>query len=107
MDSIINNTQEQKDIFTDLGLTDLPDEEKGAILAKMIEVIQTRTLLRVADALTPEKQEEMKKLGEGEDTEAMEKFLTDNAPNMTELFEEETKKLRQEMIDKMNQGGSI
>jgi hypothetical protein len=104
MDSTFGNlsADDKKDIFEALGAGNIPDEEKGELLAKMAEVVQTRTLLRIADELPPEKQEELQKFAEVDDPEGLEDFITQNVPDLENIFLDEAKKLKEELIIKLS-----
>lgn len=104
MDSTLGNlTQdEQKDIFEALGASGIPEEEKGALLAKMAEVVQTRTLLHIVENLPPEKQDELQKISETGSPEDIEEFITQNVPDFEKIFLDEAKKLREELIIKLS-----
>lgn len=93
-------TEDGKDIFTLMGAADLPDNEKGELLAQMLEIIQNRVLLRIADSLTEEQQKEMEKAAESEGLEELENFISANVKNIEQLFTEETEKFKQEQIIK-------
>lgn len=90
------------DIFEALGASDLPDSEKGALLLQMLDLIQGRVFDRIVDGMTEEEQDNMvDSLGEEEDAEKLEEFLMAKVPNYEQLFVEETKKLRHELVIKM------
>ncbi|MFA5926877.1 MAG: hypothetical protein WCT32_00850 [Patescibacteria group bacterium] len=86
------------DIFSVIGAADLPDEEKGILLAKMMDLIQTRTLMRATEGLDDDKKEKLSDLAEAGDTEAVESFLFEEVPSFERMFEEEAEKLRNELI---------
>lgn len=102
-DVIEGNDKAADDIFAAIGAADLPDEDKGILLAKMLKVIQTRTLIKILDALPEEKDGELDKLVSGGDPDALEAFLNENVPNYSRFFEDEAKKLRQELEIEFNQ----
>ena len=93
-------TEDGKDIFTLMGAADLPDVEKGEILAQMLEIIQNRVLLRIADSLSPEQQKAMEVAGESEGMEELEKFIEKNVTDIEQMFKDETEKFKQEQIIK-------
>lgn len=86
------------DIFSVIGAADLPEEEKGVLLARMMELIQTRTLMRATEGLNDEKKEKLSDLAEADDPEAIEEFLLKEVSNFEAMFEEEAEKLRNELI---------
>ena len=88
----------EKDIFEILGAKDIPDEEKGAILAKMVEVVSGRAIARLGEELSDEDRQKLEELISADDTEAVDRFIIEKAPGFDSYFEEEAKKLRQELI---------
>jgi len=87
----------EKDFFEVIGANDMSDEEKGALFAKMMEVVQGRTIIRLGEEMSEEDRAKLEELiGAGNDEEA-EKFIYEKSPNFDTYFEEEAKKLRQEL----------
>lgn len=83
-----------EDLLKDLGFGDLPEEEKQAILVKMIQGLEMRMGLRLAETLSNEQLLEFNKLiGEGKDSEAQQ-FLRDNVTNYEEIAREELQKYK-------------
>ena len=93
----------EKDLFEVIGAKDVPDEEKGAILAKMVDVITGRAIARLGEELSPEDRQEMEELIGADKTEEVNSFILEKAPNFDTYFEEEAKKLRQELIIELGQ----
>ena len=89
--------QAEDDIFAAMGAADIPDEEKGALLARMMDLVQSRSLLKIVDSLSESKKEELEKLVEGEDQAELESFLVQNVPSYEQIFTDEAKRLRQEL----------
>lgn len=89
--------QAEKDFFEAIGFKNLPEDEKAALLSKMMKLIEVRTLNKIIDTLTPEQDEKLKNLDQS-DTEALENFLQADVPNYENLFYDEAKKLRQELL---------
>jgi hypothetical protein len=93
-----NQVQVQKTILDELGLTDLPQEKKEALLIKMTEVILKRIFVETMEKLVPEAQEEYAKLIEANATpEEVENFLAEKIPNYDELI----KKTVDEFVEEM------
>ena len=86
------------DIFSALDAGDISDEEKGALMAKMADLVDSRTLDRVLDRLSGEDKAELEKIADNDDTDAFDKFITEKVPDYSAIFEEEAGKLRQELI---------
>lgn len=94
----------EEDIFTALGASGIPDEEKGALLGQMIEIAQTRTLAKLIETLGEEEKAELEKIAEDEEAgpEVLENFITQKVPEFPEIFTDEIKKLKQELIVKFS-----
>lgn len=89
--------QAEKDLFEAIGFKNLPENEKAALLEKMMKLIEVRTLNKIIDTLSPEQDAKLKDLDQN-DTVALEKFLQEDVPNYEDLFYDEAKKLRQELL---------
>lgn len=90
--------QIQKTILDELGLSDLPQEKKEALLVKMTEVVLKRVFVETMDKLAPEAQEEYTKLIDANVApEEVEKFLSEKIPNYDEMI----KKVVDEFIKDM------
>lgn len=87
----------QEDLFAALGASDIPDEDKGALLAKMLDLVQSRSIVKIYDRLSEEKQKEMEDLSDKEDPDILDNFLQENVPDFEQIFINEAKKLRQEL----------
>jgi len=87
----------EKDLFDAIGFKSLPEEEKAALLEKMMKLIEVRTLNKIMDSLNPEQDEKLKNLDQ-EDPDALENFLQENVPAYESLFYDEAKRLRQELL---------
>jgi len=87
----------EKDLFEAIGFKDLSDDEKAALLAKMMKLIEARTITKILDSVTPEQSEKLKNLSE-DDPDALENFLQKEVPGYESMFYDEAKKLRQELL---------
>jgi hypothetical protein len=83
-----------KDLFELMGLQDMPEEQKDQIRVSILESIRDRTLLRIADALSPEDFEAYKKLLSAPESADSDKqiddFLASKDINVNALTVEET-----------------
>lgn len=83
-----------KDLFELLGIDNASDEQKDQIRARMLETIRDRTLLRIADALSPEDFEAYKQLlDQPEDPEVdkqIDSFLAERDIDVNAITVEET-----------------
>lgn len=87
----------QSDIFADIGALDIDDVEKGVLLARMIDLVESRSLVKIVENLNDDKQKELEVLLDAEDVEPIEKFLEENVPEFEQIFIDEAKRLRQEL----------
>lgn len=83
-------------IFVELGLTELPDEQKLTLLEQMNELIHKRTMLKVLEILTDEQKNHIMQQ-EGGSQEIMMKALQDAVPNLGELIFEQVQEVKNEM----------
>ena len=88
----------KEDIFTALGAAGISDEEKGDLLARMVDLVDSRSLDKIIDSLNETQMAELKVIIEKDDTEAWEKFVETNVPHYMQIYQDEAEKLRQEMI---------
>lgn len=96
----INGTDDN--LFEIIGMGGLNDVEKGAVLADLLESIQTRALHRVVEDFTEPQLQELQEVVKTDDPEKLEEFLLANAPNFPSIYEDEAKKLREELIIKFS-----
>lgn len=89
---------QEEDIFDALGATDIPDEEKGELLLKILTLINQRVFMRVVDTLDQSKQEEFGIALENDDPSAVDAFLTANISTYPKMYEEESLKVRHQLI---------
>lgn len=96
----LNNLKEKvkDDIFDALGANDISEEEKGALMVSMIDLINSRSLEKALDAMTPEQQEKLNAMIDKDDPEVFESFLLGAVPNYPQIIEDEARKLREELI---------
>lgn len=89
-----------QNIFEELGLNNLPDKEKEDLLENFSTTVMQAVMLRVAVDLPKDKREELEKLIEGENEEAIGKFLQENVENLDNLIDEESLKFKQALINR-------
>jgi hypothetical protein len=83
-------------IFVDLGLANLPEEQKLALLDQMNELIHKRTMLRVLEILTDEQKQHLMK-DENQSEEALLAALQQVVPNLGELIFEQVELVKNEV----------
>ncbi|KKR08590.1 MAG: hypothetical protein UT32_C0001G0110 [Parcubacteria group bacterium GW2011_GWC2_39_14] len=93
----------EENIISLLGLESLPNEEKAAILDKMTELIQKRTMLRVVEMLS---EEDAQTLANTPMAPAeMVAFAAEKVGNFENILMEEILKAKQEMLNAAQQVG--
>ncbi len=92
-----------EDLFSALGIKDMPDEEKASLLARMLEIVQTRVFDKIYDLLSTTQQDEFVALLEDADPDVMQDYLQDHIPGYEKMYEDEGRILRQELILKLAQ----
>lgn len=86
-----------------LGLGSLPNEEKAAILDKMTELIQKRTMLRVIEMLSEEDAQTLANTPMS--PVEMVAFAAEKVGNFENILMEEILKAKQEMLNAAQQVG--
>jgi predicted sugar kinase len=91
----------QKNLITELGLEDLPDDKKEELILKIGGLIQQNVLLRILSELGEKDKDEFDKvLAEGNDEKTL-AFLQSKISNFDELVKEEVAKFKEEAIKRM------
>lgn len=85
----------EENIISVLGLSDLPQEKRQAIIENATDLVMRRTLARIFDMLSPEDVEAINKLGDNSD--AVMELIVGKVPNMAEVVNEEAMKVRDEL----------
>src|SRR5690349_16470193 len=88
-----------QNIIAVLGIQKLPDEQKLKVVEQVSELVQKRLLARVLESLNPEKKEEFLVLLQGQNQQALNEFLDQEAPDFLAWLEEETAKVKTEFAD--------
>jgi ribosomal protein S17E len=91
------------DLIKELGIDKLPEEKREHVLMQMGEIIQQRTLLRLAEEMADEQKDEFNKvLDENkEDPEKVTEYLQTNFPELDKIVMEEIGRYKQEIMDLM------
>jgi H2-forming N5,N10-methylenetetrahydromethanopterin dehydrogenase-like enzyme len=93
MDNSAFNLDEN--IIAKLGLQDMPEEQRLALLDQMAELVEKRAMLRIMDELPEDALEEANKLAD--EPEKLMEFLASKV-NILDIMAEETEKLKNEMF---------
>src|SRR3990167_8460924 len=81
-----------------LGIESLPLDERKEILMTAVELVETRTFNRVMERLPDNTKEELTKLLEAEDADAMADFLGRYNMDLVGITEEEVEQVKQELL---------
>lgn len=87
-----------QNIFEELGLDNLSEEEKVNLLQNFQETVMQAVLLRIAVKLPKEKIDQLNKLVEKENEEGIGAFLQNNSDNLDALVDEESLRFKQALI---------
>ena len=92
----------QQNILTVLGLQDIPEPKKIALLEKVAELVLRRITLRIAKEIKDEDKEEADKVfGSGNDEDKL-TFLQSRT-NFTQLLTEELLKVKEELLEDLKE----
>jgi hypothetical protein len=89
----------QANVISLLNLENLPDEDKAAMLEKIVGWVEKRVFARILEQLSAEKKAEFLEFLEKNNQSALQDFITANVPNYFALIEEETVAARKELAD--------
>lgn len=89
------------DIMDILGLDKLPEKEQEEVRTKMLETINNRVLLRIADLLDEAGMKQWETLLDEGDDEKIRAFLTEKKIDMLNLIAAEALVYKSEMADMM------
>lgn len=91
----------QKNLITELGLEDLPDDKKEELILKIGALIQQNILLRILSELGEKDKDEFDKVLAEENDEKTLAFLQSKISNFDELVKEEIAKFKEEAMKRM------
>jgi hypothetical protein len=83
--------------LAELGLTDLPEGEKGKMLAHIYETLELRVGMKLAENMSDAQLDEFEKLADANDEAASLKWLETNVPNYKDVVMSELEKLKAEV----------
>jgi hypothetical protein len=84
-------------LLQQLGLGNLPTEEKRGLLTHIYETLEMRVGMRLADQMTNEQLDEFETYFEAKDDAGAFKWLETNFPNYKDIVNEEFEKLKTEV----------
>lgn len=86
-----------ENIITMLGLQDLPDGEKAALVDRILDVTQKRIMLRLTELLATEDDAVVSELAK--DPPKLFAFLQTKVPNFNAILEEEMLSVKKELLE--------
>lgn len=86
------------DLIIALGLASAPDDDKQALIDQMATSVQKAIALRVGNEIDPSKQNDLLKLLESQDHDAINAFFEANIPHFGDIIIEETVKFKRAML---------
>lgn len=91
--------QLDEDFLAQLGLANMPADEKEAFLVHLYEELELRVGTELSKGLTDQQLAEFERLVDGNDEKAAVTWLEQNCPNYRQVVAAELKKLKQEIIN--------
>lgn len=92
------STKNDFDLIKEFGLEKLSDEEKKAFQEKILALIDARFMRVVFKSLSEEQKLELDKFLDGDDSEAVSKFIAEKVPNYAEVHANIVNDLKKEMM---------
>jgi vacuolar-type H+-ATPase subunit I/STV1 len=83
--------------LAELGLSELPAEEKKKMLAHIYETLELRVGMKLAENMTDAQLDEFEKLADANDEAGSLKWLETNVPNYRDVVVEQLNALKQEI----------
>lgn len=92
------------DLFQEIGLTSLTQEDRVSFLEAFGNVIQQRLSLRVMKELSEDQKDQLETLltNHPDDVIGLNTFLESELPNFKDIAEEEVAKYKKELISRFN-----
>lgn len=92
------NEQQKNNLISDLGLDSLPEDQRNAFLANMVDTVLNRVFLRVSQVLTEQDLQMLDTLQQGPNPDqAVNQFLASRIPTFNSIVDEEIATLKEEM----------
>lgn len=92
------STQNEFDLIKEFGLEKLSDEKKVILQDKILGLIDSRFLRVIFKSLPEEQKTELDKLLDGDDSDAVSKFIAENVPEYAEIHKRIVEDLKKEMM---------
>ncbi len=87
-----------EDLIESLGLSLLPVERRGEILTMTLELIGKRASIRITENLSESELDEFNRIPKNE-IEKIENYLISKNPDANNIFEKETRKAKEEILN--------
>lgn len=85
-------------LMVQMGLQQLPDDKKAALLDSMSELVEQRVLLRLMNQLSDEDGKAFEALPK-DDTETKIAFLQEHVPDVAAIMDEEIMAVRSDLVE--------
>jgi hypothetical protein len=92
-----NELFDQQNIITILGIQNLPDEKKLAVVDKISELVQKRLLAKILGNLSDDDRGKFLSLLENPNQDELNKFLEVSVPDFPSLLEQEVNAVKLEL----------
>jgi hypothetical protein len=86
------------DIFELMGLNNIEESKKEALMEKMLEGLQNRVILRIDDAIPENEKEQFQQLLDNGDDDKIKEYLTNKNIDISKLTAEEALLMKNEII---------
>jgi hypothetical protein len=97
-----DNQKQAVNIIDELGLTNLSDEAKNKLVAKLAETLQNRIFVVLMSELSDDEKTELNAMVENGSDEQIGNYLNEKFPDLNDITREEYEKLRAEMLETKN-----
>jgi|GEM_PF-718073 len=87
-----------KGLISELGLDNLPEDEKNDMIVKLAEALQNRLTVRLLASLSEDEKQEFDDIAGKGDDEAIGKYLSEKVPNVDFIAKEEFELFREELL---------
>lgn len=87
-----------KGLISDLGLDNLPEDEKNDMIVKLAEALQNRLTVRLMASLSEDEKKEFDEVVAKRDDAAVSKYLSEKVPNIDFIAKDEFETFREELL---------
>ncbi len=94
-------------LLQELGLDQLPLEEKDLLISQIYEQLEIRVGTKLADAMSDEQLQEFEKFVDSEDEEGALAWLSENFPDYPKVVQSELESLKEELKQQSDQIKSV